>query len=79
MLNINVTGETKYLANMHIYTVCHRKYQNKSSLTRTSALPGEVSFLPPVLPTLPRISACKTASVTGKKKQNKKKKKTKQN
>ena len=22
MLNLNVTGETKYLANMQIYTVC---------------------------------------------------------
>ena len=41
MLNLNVTGETgKYSTNMQIYTACHQKYQNKSSLTRMSAIPG---------------------------------------
>ena len=25
MLNLNVTGETKYLANMQIHTACHQK------------------------------------------------------
>ena len=38
MLNLNVMGETKYLANMQIYTACHRKYQNKSSLMLTTAI-----------------------------------------
>ena len=28
MFNLNVTGETKYLANMQIYIACHRKYQS---------------------------------------------------
>ena len=30
MLNLNVTGETIYLANMQIYTAFHQKYQNSS-------------------------------------------------
>ena len=30
MLNLNVKPKLKYLANMQIYTACHRKYQNKS-------------------------------------------------
>lgn len=71
MLNLNVRGETLYLANMQIYTACHRKHQSKSSLTWTSAIrgllrvvtSGEVS----VLPTLPHISSRKTASITSKK------------
>ena len=33
-------GETKYLANIQIYTTFHWKYQNKSSLTQTSAIRG---------------------------------------
>ena len=33
-------GETKYFANMQIHITCHRKNQNKSSLTRTSAVSG---------------------------------------
>ena len=38
MLNINVTGETKYLSNTQIYTACHRKYHNKSSLTQVKKI-----------------------------------------
>ena len=38
MLNLNVTGETKYLGNMQIYTACHQKYQNKSLESAVLAL-----------------------------------------
>ena len=39
-VNLNVTGETKYLANMLIYIAYDWKYQNKSSMMRTSAIRG---------------------------------------
>ena len=29
IIHLNVTGETKYLANMQSYTACHRKYHDK--------------------------------------------------
>ena len=35
-----MSGETKYLANIQIYTACHRKCRNKSSLTPTGAIRG---------------------------------------